>query len=225
MSETPATPQDPTLPLDRSPEPGTHEPVKRSRARALLIAGGSVLAAAVLAGGGIAIGAAIADDNDDDRTSSRTELDDDLAASTPSVSPGDSRSDRGATSADQLVDAVAAASAAAPGDAVSIDAEDAGGWEVKLRGADGTESEVRVDSDGTATVVSTAADDRTPTRALDDATLRSLVTAAQAEVDGRIVEIDADDDAAAYEVSIASGTGRTVDISVDESFTVIAIDD
>ena len=137
----------------------------------------------------------------------------------------------GATSADEL-DAIArAAASVAEGEPVSIDANRDGSWDVKLRGTDGSEAEVLVSADGTATVRETEGpddDDRAPENILDAATLNTIVAAALAEADGRVIEIDADDDGRSpFDVTIVTADRRIVEITLDESGAVIGteIDD
>lgn len=188
---------------------------KRSRTRTALIAGGAVLAAAVLAGGGIAIGAAVADeaDDDDDR------------------SPSGTSADIGSDSAAELSEIIAAASESAEGDAVSIEARRDGGWDVQFETSTGDESEVRVAADGTTRVVSTdAADtddsgDSAPLGVLDADTVDALVAAALDEVDGRIMELEIDDDAASpFDVSVVQANGRELSLGLDADLTVLSID-
>ena len=180
--------------------------------RTLLIAGGSVLAAAVLVGGGVAVGAAIADDGDDD----------DAAEVPSSVS-----ADRGTHSTAELAEIVAAAGAAADGEAVGVEADTDGSWNVEFETNAGDETEVRVGSDGSAEVVSTDAadpDDTAPQHVLDADTLDALVSAAMAEVDGRIVDIEIDADAASpFDVSVVQSNGRMLDLQLDAALKVISI--
>ncbi len=200
-----------------APEPTPSEPARparRSRGRIALLAGGAVLVAAALAGGGIAVGAALADDeDDDDRASSQ-------------VSEGDATddalpADAGASSADDLVDVVAVAAAAAAGAPTSLEAEADGSWDVTLRSDDGTETEVRVT--GTrAEVRASDTDDEVAAGSLDAESLRALVSAARAHTDGRVVEIDVDDDAARpYDVTVLTADAGTVEIALDADFAVI----
>lgn len=156
------------------------------------------------------------DDGTDDRGS------DDASAASGTV---------GTTSADEL-DAIArAAASVAEGEPVSIDANRDGSWDVKLRGTDGSEAEVLVSADGTATVRETEGpddDDRAPENILDAATLNTIVAAALAEADGRVIEIDADDDGRSpFDVTIVTADRQIVEITLDESGAVIGteIDD
>ena len=111
---------------------------------------------------------------------------------------------------------------------MSIDAGPDGSWDVEFRAASGDETEVRVASDGTAKIISTeAADsgDRAPQGALDAETIEELVAAALREVDGEIVELEADSDTTSpYDASVLTGDGRTVDVALDADMKVIATD-
>lgn len=242
----------PTAPAATTPTTTTTTatPKPRSRKRTALVAGGSVLAALLLAGGGVAVGAAIADEQDDDgdemSSASAADADDerddagdqdDAAGSDDAAGQTDDADDLGsaavaaglgAASAADLVEIVDAAASEAEGTAVGMDAGADGSWDVEFRTGAGDETEVRVASDGTAKVVSTeAADDDdagepAPQGALDAATLKALVTAALGEVDGRIVDVEIDDDTTSpYDVSVLTGEGRTVDIALDADFAVV----
>lgn len=222
-------------------------PAKRGRKRALLI-GGGIAAAVVLAGGGVAIGAAIGDEfgDDDDRHSvsdgPRGDSDDNGGQ------PGGDREDRddndddsqqgapqgggpvtgiGTDSADELVAIADAARGAADGDVTSIDAKRDGTWEVQLTAANGSETEVRVDADLAATVVSTEQDDddSAPANTLDEAAIRALVDAALAEADGMITDLDADnDDVSPYDASVLTSDRRSIDIDFSADFAVVGTD-
>lgn len=226
---------------------------KRGRKRALLI-GGGIAAAVLLAGGGVAVGAAMADefgDDHDDRPSAadgprheQGDRDDRGEGQPPQGGPqqgpqqggpgqggpqrGGPVAGIGTDSADELVDIAAAAREAADGDVTSIDAKRDGSWEVTLETAAGDESEVRVDADLAATVVSTdTADegDTGPTVTLDEDAIRALVAAALDEAEGMITDLDVDDDAARpYDVSVVTEDRRSIDIDLDASFAVVATD-
>lgn len=189
------------------------------RSRTWLIAGGSVLAAVLLAGGGIAVGAAIADerDEDDDRTSSE-----DGAASA-----ADRSADIGTGSATELADIIDAASASGDGAAVGIEADRDGSWDVTFETSAGDETQVRVTANGATEVVSTeagSADDIAPQDVLDADTIDALVSAAMAEVSGRITDIEIDDDAASpFDISVVQANGRTLDLELDAEMTVLSI--
>lgn len=215
-------------------------PAKRGRKRALLI-GGGIAAAVVLVGGGVALGAAVGDEfgDDDDRPSMSDgpRGDDDRGGQ-----PGDDRDDDGGQqgapqgggpvtgigtdSADELVAIADAARGAADGDVTSIDAKRDGTWEVQLVAADGSETEVRVDADLAATVISTEQDDDSaPTLTLDEATIRSLVDAALAEADGMITDLDVDsDDVSPYDASVLTSDNRSIDIDFGADFAVVGTD-
>ncbi|MGK3949448.1 hypothetical protein [Microbacterium sp. K2] len=219
-------------------------PAKRGRKRALLI-GGGIAAAVVLAGGGVAIGAAIGDEfgDDDDRPSvsdgPRGDADDNGGQ------PGGDRDDRddddqqgapqgggpvtgiGTDSADELVEIADAARGAADGDVTSIDAKRDGTWEVQLTAANGSETEVRVDADLAATVISTEQDDddSAPTNTLDERTIRALVDAALAEADGMITDLDADnDEVSPYDATVLTSDRRSIDIDFSADFAVVGTD-
>ncbi|WP_349428713.1 hypothetical protein [Microbacterium sp. LWS13-1.2] len=212
---------------------------KRRRTRGLLIAGGAVLAAAVLAGGGIAVGAAIADEVDEDDTTSSVsgERDEDSRDddsrddstgddSTGDDSAGGDLSTLGTSSADDLVAMIDAASAAGEGEPVSIDLKRDGGAEVTLEAEGGAETEVRVDASGAASVTSTESadsDDTAPQNILDADAIAAIVDAALAEADGRVVEIEADDDSTSpWDVTVLTAAGEFVEIDLDAEFAVIA---
>lgn len=230
MSESTRDPQTtPTEPADTAasapaPAPGR----KRPRPRTLLIAGGAVLGGLLLAGGGVAAGAAIADaleDDDDDRAVvGSTTSDDDRTAG----SGGVAASDMGTDSAAEISDLIAAAAAVAEGDPVAIDAESDGSWDVEFRTSAGDETEVRVSPDGTATVISTDTsdeDDRAPQSVLDSATVDALVSAALAETEGRITDLEVDGDATSpYEVTVLTDDARYIDLNLDADFAVLTAD-
>ncbi|MCT1479299.1 hypothetical protein [Microbacterium sp. p3-SID336] len=228
-----------------APHTVASEPVapaaKPGRKRALLI-GGGIAAAVLLAGGGVAVGAAIADefgdddrpgvegprhdDHDDDhgpRDDHRTDDHDHRPAGAHGPVTG-----IGTDSADELLDIAEAARGAAEGDVTSIDAKRDGTWEVQLTTTAGDETEVRVDEDLTATVVSTDpadGDDTGPALTLDDQTIRALVEAALAEADGMITDLDVDaDDVSPYDASVLTTDNRSVDIEFDASFAVVGTD-
>lgn len=208
--------------------PATNDRPSRSRTRTLLFAGGGVLAAALLAGGGIAVGAAIADEMDDDDDDRASSITDDDARDGASVTGGGASADIGTTSADELNDLIEAASAEAEGEPVGIEANRDGSWDVQFETSAGDETEVRVSADGSVAVVSTdAADanDSAPDSVLDAATVDALVAAALAEVDGKIVDLEIDDDPASpFDVSVLQADGVTVDIDLDADFAVLATD-
>ncbi|KQQ67521.1 hypothetical protein ASF63_07975 [Microbacterium sp. Leaf320] len=197
----------------------------------------------VLVGGGVALGAAVGDEfgDDDDRPSvsdgPRGDSDD------RGGQPGDDRDDDGdqqgapqgggpvtdigTDSADDLVAIADAARGAAEGDVTSIDAKRDGTWEVQLTAANGSETEVRVDADLAATVVSTEQDDddSAPTHTLDEAAIRALVDAALAEADGMITDLDADnDEVSPYDASVLTSDRRSIDIDFGADFAVVGTD-
>ncbi|MDN3445902.1 hypothetical protein [Microbacterium sp. APC 3901] len=133
----------------------------------------------------------------------------------------------GTDSADELVEIADAARGAADGDVTSIDAKRDGTWEVQLTAANGSETEVRVDADLTATVISTEQDDddSAPTNTLDEATIRALVDAALAEADGMITDLDADnDEVSPYDASVLTSDRRSIDIDFSADFAVVGTD-
>ena len=238
----PGAGEHPTFPVS---EPTSDAPVtspKPGRKRALLI-GGGIAAAVVLAGGGIAIGAAIGDEFDDD---GRAPMSDGPRheGSGDHDRPGDDgqHDDRGegpsngrgpvtgigTASADELIAIADAARGAADGDVTSIDAKRDGTWEVQLTTAAGDETEVRVDKDLATSVASTDAadgDDTGPTLTLDDETIRSLVSAALAEAEGMITDLDVDgDDVSPYDASVLTADSRSIDIEFDADFAVVGTD-
>ncbi|MCM3778706.1 hypothetical protein [Microbacterium hydrocarbonoxydans] len=227
-----------------APVPAAPAP-KKSR-RGWLI-GGGIAAAVLLAGGGVAVGAAIGDEfgDDDDRPgfSEGPRGDEDAPdQGQRGGGPGDDRDeDRrdegpsdgpvtgiGTDSADDLIDVANAARGAAEGEVTSIDAKRDGTWEVELTNGTGGETEVRVDAEGSATVISSddeADDDTAPAYVLDDAALRALVAAALDEADGLITDLDVDDDAASpYDARVVSSDRRSVDIDFSADFAVVGTD-
>ena len=182
-----------------------------------------MLAAAVLAGGGIAVGAAIADemdDDDDDRASASAQQDDDGDTAV-------SQADIGTESAAELNEIIAAAADSAEGDAVGIEANTDGSWDVQFETSDGAETEVRVTADGTTEVLSTEAaeaDDTAPQAVLDADTVDALVAAAMDEVSGNITDIEIDDDTASpFDIAVVQSNGRTIDVELDADMTVVSI--
>ncbi|WDM45245.1 hypothetical protein KV395_19205 [Microbacterium luteolum] len=212
---------------------------KPRRRRALLI-GGGIAAAVVLIGGGVAVGAAMGDElgDDDDRSSvsdgARHDADDADDANDDGSDGGTSSAGQssatatGTDSADELIEIAEAARAAAEGEVTSIDAKRDGSWEVQLTTASGDETEVRVDEKRAATVVSTEiadGDDTGPTLALDDEAIRSLVSAALAESDGMITDLDVDgDDVSPYDASVLTSDKRSIDIDFTAEFAVVGTD-
>lgn len=184
-----------------------------------------MLAVGVLAGGGIAVGSAIADEADDTSTSVTDEGDDDSQDGDDDSASGDV-SNLGTASADDLIAMTDAASSAAEGEPVSIELERDGSAEVTLEAQDGAETEVRVDSEGAASVVSTeepGSDDTAPQNVLDADSIAAVVDAALAEADGRIVEVEADNDGASpWEVTVLTAAGEFIQIELDAEFAVVA---
>lgn len=249
---TPADANAPTVPVAPTPgptaapnaapgAPAAATPAKPGRKRALLI-GGGIAAAVLLAGGGVAVGAAIGEEfgDDDDRPGMegpRHEGDHGPRGDhrgDEDARPSGDRGDRGPVTGigtddiDELLAIAAAAQDAAEGEVTSIDAKRDGTWEVQLTTSAGDETEVRVDDDLTATVVSTDAaddDDKGPTLTLDEETIRTLVDAALAEAEGMITDLDVDsDDVSPYDASVLTTDNRSIDISFDASFAVVGTD-
>lgn len=241
-----ATPAPGAAPYPTTPAtaPAASAEPKPGRKRALLI-GGGIAAAVVLAGGGIAVGAAIGDEfGDDDRSSisdgSRHDDADDHGQREGDHS--DDRDDRGnapsngrgpvtgigSASADELIKIASAARGAADGEVTSIDAKRDGTWEVQLTTPTGDETEVRVDSSLAASVISTDVadgDDTGPSLALDDQTIRALVSAALAEAEGMITDLDVDgDDVSPYDASVVTADNRSIDIDFSADFAVVGTD-
>lgn len=242
---------DNNLTPDQTPEPTAA--AKPGRTRALLI-GGGIAAAVILTGGGIAVGAAIGDEfgDDDDRSSVSDDAHHDGASGDRGDDHGgrgddhgDQRGDRdddartgsnggtavtgiGTSSADELVAIADAARGTAEGDVTSIDAKRDGTWEVQLTTANGDETDVRVNADLGTSIVSTDAadgDDTGPALILDEATIRSLVTAALDEADGMITDLDVDsDDVSPYDASVLTTDNRSIDIDFDSAFAVVGTD-
>lgn len=237
----PGAGQHPTFPAAEPVAGPTATAPKPGRKRALLI-GGGIAAAVVLAGGGIAIGAAIGDEfGDDDRPamSDGPRHDDADDHGRPDDDRGDDRGDApsngrgpvtgiGTASADELIDIAAAARGAADGDVTSIDAKRDGTWEVQLTTAAGDETEVRVDDGLAASVISTDTadgDDTGPALVLDDETIRALVSAALAEAEGMITDLDVDgDEVSPYDASVLTSDNRSIDIDFSADFAVVGTD-
>lgn len=241
-----------TVPATPAPEAASAAagttPAKPGRKRALLI-GGGIAAAVVLVGGGVAVGAAVSDEfgDDDDRPSisdgQRPDADD--RGGQPGQ-PGQDRGDDdrddqpgapqgggpvsgiGSDSADDIVAIAEAARGAADGEVTSIDAKRDGSWEVQLTTAAGDETDVRVDADLAASVISNDpadGDDDAPALTLTDDAIRSLVAAALDEADGMITDLDVDDDGASpYDVSVLTGDNRSIDIDFSADFAVVGTD-
>lgn len=223
-SPVPTTPVAAAAPTTSVPAATAATPPRRGR-RTALFAGGAVVAAALLVGGGAAIGAAVADDDDDDDREAGLVSDERRDAPGESSNGAAATQPYGAASVDELERVADAARGAADGSVVSIDADRDGTWDVQLVAADGSESEVRVAADGTATVRETEAaeaGDAAARNVLDAATLRSMVEAALAEADGRIVDIDADDDARSpFDVSVLTADRGIVEVTLDVDGSVL----
>ena len=224
-----------TDPIDPTPAPGDENSVpKRSRRRTLLIGGGAMLATLVLVGGGVAVGAAIADENDDERdtASDTTQSDDndenDANDENDDTDAADAASVTGTASASELLDIIETASAETEGEPVEIEAAGAGVWDVQFATAAGDESEVRVDADGGAVVVSTEAaeqDDQAAVGSLDAPTVEALVAAALAHTDGTVTAIEIDSDTTSpFDVTVITADRKTVDLALDSDYKVLTAD-
>ena len=86
---------------------------------------------------------------------------------------------------------------------------------------------MRVAEDGTAEVVSTDAadaDDSAPLGVLDVDTVDALVAAAMAEVDGKITDLEIDDDPASpFDIAVVQANGRTLSLDLDADMKVLSI--
>ena len=157
---------------------------------------------------------------DDDRASASAEQGDDGDTAV-------SQADIGTESASELNEIIAAAADSAEGDAVGIEANADGSWDVQFETSDGAETEVHVTAGGTTEVLSTEAaeaDDIAPPAVLDADTGDALVAAAMDEVSGNITDIEIDDDTASpFDISVVQSNGRTIDVELDADMTVVAI--
>ncbi|UTT52915.1 hypothetical protein [Microbacterium maritypicum] len=234
--------QHPVFPA-AEPVPAPAAPASKPGRRRALLIGGGIAAAVVLAGGGVAVGAAIGDEfGDDDRSSMsddgpRHDADDhgprgdDRGDDDRGNAPSNGRgpvTGIGTASADELIEIADAARGAADGEVTSIDAKRDGTWEVQLTTAAGAETEVRVDEALVASVTSTDAadgDDTGPTLTLDDETIRALVSAALAEAEGMITDLDVDgDDVSPYDASVLTSDNRSIDFDFSADFAVVGTD-
>lgn len=220
------------------------EPKSRTQRNApLLIGAGAAAAVLLLGGGGIAIGAALADNDGDDvaasseapRASEERDLDDDRtdpATDAEEVREADAGSglgsasgtERASSDAQSLTEAIDAAIAQASGEgATSIEVE-RGGWVVDVGLADGTEVEVSVTDDGTATLRENDPE-RTTDPLIVTSKLSSIIDSAIDAAGGGTVEsISTDNDRTRYEVSVDLGNGEDVDVEFDEQLAVFGVD-
>ena len=171
------------------------------RRTGLIVAG---VAAVVILAAGAGAGLAVALSDDDDATEFSN-----------SSNNGDSVS--GDTDLDGMLAAASTALTAADGDVVAIEERTDGTWRVEVQG-DGREYEVAVDGSD-ARVVEEDNDDDGDDLALTDDTVRSLVDAATADTDGRVVQVGSDDDR--YSVEVRPSSGPSVELDLDESFQVV----
>lgn len=259
MNNDQNTPQpDPNAETERfdatpaAPAAQDERPAKGRRRRNLLIGAAAAVALLAVGGGAYAVGANVADD-DDDRSSISDEEGprnggdrDDRGGDRGDRSDDDDQDDDGqdddgqtggtaggnlpATDAAALTEAAEAAIAAADGTGASkIDVEH-GGYEVEVLLADGSEVDVLVAADGTATPQPARDDDRSDP-AIDLAQLDEVIDAALAAAEaegaagGTIDEVSSsDDDGVAYEVSIRLSDGRDADIELASDLSLVYAD-
>lgn len=217
-------------------------PPRRGVARPVLI-GAASAAAVLLIGGAVAAIAFSVADNDDARdaqnisdtntgardTSARGGEDQNRATTDGSSGTGQSAQSAVPADAAALTDAIDAAMAAVPGGtgATSVEIE-RDGWDVDIAHGDGTESDVRVSLDGTATVRGTDDDvDDTPDPLLDTSRLAAIVDAAIAAAGGGTIDsIATDDDNGRhyYDVDLDLGNGRDSEVVLTEDLAVVSVD-
>lgn len=221
----------------------------RPRGHRLWIAGGAFLAAVALVSGGVAIGAAIADDLEDDSPAfavsgragddcegrerqrygdSDDELDSACAYAEPSALLGGGDSSWGASSADDLIGTLDAALAVEAGAPVSIAFSNDGSATVTIETANGSEVYVRVAGNAKATVTGrdrAEGDDVASQFVLDARTIRSIVTVAVPQGQGRILEIDSDNEPLSpYAVTVMTDDRRIAEITLSAQFNVVETD-
>lgn len=117
--------------------------------------------------------------------------------------------------------AVAAASAeVADGTVTGVEQED-GGYDVELRRADGTEVDVRLDTNFAVVKTDTEDDDDGEgDPALDEATRTRAAEAAIASVgEGTVAGVESDD--GGYDVDIRRADGTEVEVDLDANFAVV----
>ncbi|MCW2841763.1 MAG: hypothetical protein JWR55_3246 [Aeromicrobium sp.] len=229
MTDTHETQTQPTRP-DGTPSWRSHP--------ARWIAGGA--AAAALLAGGIGLGSAMADDEDDDRITGRNTVadsadtardsDDAVADSGPAAASAPPTG-YGAKDAATLSRVLTAATAEAEGAPSSLEAHRNGAWSVDLEQANGDETTVLIDADGSASVVRTEradaddANDPAPAGRLTQENLVALVDAAFAEAKGVVTEVDLGDNRAeVYSVQMLTAAGAETEIDLDGSFDVTQVD-
>jgi uncharacterized membrane protein YkoI len=232
-----------------APEPAPERKPRRGL-RLGLIGAGAGLAVLLIGGTGAAIALSLSDDDDDrdpvlssttDRGSRAPGAQDGRAPGSEDTQDGPARDDGtgiddvqdGATGtggaatpsdADALVAAIDAAIAEADGEGATAIDITRSGYEVDVLLADGTETEVRVDESGAATVSGDA--ETTPDPALDTARIADIVDAALAETGGGTVsEVSTDDDAShLYDVTVDLPDGGEVDLELADDLSVVEVD-
>lgn len=126
-----------------------------------------------------------------------------------------------------LVGAIDTAVAAAGGTGASSVEVESRGWSVDVILADGTEVDVRVSTDGTATVRADHRDDDADP-ALDTGRISDIAAAAIAAAGGSgvVVGIESEsDDSHAYSVKVAVGSGDRVEVKLTDSLDVAEVED
>lgn len=228
-----------TTPAAAPAAPVPPAPATGRRRRNVMIGVAAAVALVAVGGSAYAIGTNIGDD-DDDRTSvsqgggssATDDRDDEDRADDRNEDRAQEGGSTGITAdAASMREAAEAAIAAANGTgASSIDVEH-GGYEVEVLLADGSEVDVFVGADGTASVEPSADDDRRADPALDLAKLGDIVDAALAAsnaasgADGIVDSVSSNDDQGVdYEVSIRLTDGRDADIDLAADLALVFVD-
>lgn len=193
---------------------------------------GGGLAAAALLAGGIGLGAAVSgdDDDDDERPIATQPVNNDSESDDVAQGPADPAT-YGATDAAAVAGVLDAAVKKSNGTPTSMEANRNGSWSVDFEAANGDETTVLVDADGSASVVRTEAadgddaNDRAPAGKLNDKSIAAAVEAALAETQGAIVGIDLDDNPnEAYTVQVLTSNNAETEIDLDTNFAVTKVD-
>ncbi len=179
-------------------------PAPAPRRRTGLIVAGVAAVVILAAGVGAGFAVALSGDDDDDRT--------EFSNSSNNGGPVS-----GDTDLDGMLDAAKTALTAADGEVVAIEERTDGTWRVEVQGG-GREYEVAVDGSD-ARVVEEDNDDDGDDLALTEDAVRSLVEAATADTDGRVVQIGSDDNR--YSVEVRPASGPSVELDLDDSFQVV----
>lgn len=207
----------------------------RSRRRVLAITAGAFAGAVALTGGVYVAGSGLATATaaTSSETHSPTQVDTGASAESKlerGASPrGGDRSvaTLGAESAHELSQAIALA-AGVNGLARGIEAHGPGSWLVTVDGGASREKEVLVHADGSVDVLEIEvrdSDDRQPAGSLDPASLASVVRAALAVRDGRVIEVELDDELdRPFDVKIQGKTGHIYSLELTGDFRVVDID-